>query len=306
MPEDGQDADGSPIMRLGSYNIQFGRGKDGRFDLDRIVAELGELDLIALQEVETYAARSGDVHQPHEIAARLPQMHWVYGPGIDVDASRIVDGRPVHRRRQFGNMILSRWPILSSISHTLPKVALDGIFHLQRILLETVIDTPQGPLRFCTTHLDHVAPGIRLPQVAMMRDILCRGAERGASWGGMRGDTGWFDRPEPPQPVRAIVMGDMNFTPGGPEYDLLLGDRSQWHGRTTRATGLVDAWLQSGHDEAAGDTLPRDGRPAFRIDHCFVTANLRHAVIDMRIDGAAQGSDHQPIFVDLDLSRLPS
>ena len=43
------------MMRLASYNIQYGKGKDDRFDLDRIVTELGEADLIALQEVETDA-----------------------------------------------------------------------------------------------------------------------------------------------------------------------------------------------------------------------------------------------------------
>ena len=89
-------------MKLASYNIQYGKGKDDRFDLDRIVSELGDPDLIALQEVETHTGRSGMVHQAHEIAARLPHMHWVYGPGIDFDASNIVDGKPVHRRRQFG------------------------------------------------------------------------------------------------------------------------------------------------------------------------------------------------------------
>ena len=88
------------MMRLASYNIQYGKGKDDRFDLDRIVTELGEADLIALQEVETYAVRSGDVHQAMELAARLPGMYWVYGPGIDLDASTLeVPGR----RRQFGN-----------------------------------------------------------------------------------------------------------------------------------------------------------------------------------------------------------
>lgn len=92
------------MIRLASYNIQYCKGKDGRFDLDRIVAELGDPDLIALQEVETFTARSGMVHQAREIAQRLPHMHWVYGPGIDLDAGTVENGLAVHRRRQFGNM----------------------------------------------------------------------------------------------------------------------------------------------------------------------------------------------------------
>ena len=288
------------MIQLASYNIQYGKGKDDRYDLDRIVAELGEQDLIALQEVECNAQRSCMVDQARGIAARLPDLHWVYGPGIDLDASDMVDGKPQHRRRQFGNMVLSRWPILSSINHTLPKIALHGIFHLQRTLIETVIDAPGGPLRFCSVHLDHVSTDTRMAQVDYMVDILLRGHERGASAGGMAAGSEWWDRPLPPQPMTAIVMGDMNFQPDGPEYTRITGDRSQMHGRTTRAHGLADAWTLTGHDEMAGDTIPRDGCAARRIDHCFVTTDLVAAVTRMEIGEQAQGSDHQPIFVTLD------
>lgn len=284
------------MMELASYNIQFGRGKDDRFDLDRIVAELGDRDLIALQEVETYAARSGMVHQAEEIAARLPHMHWVYGPGIDLDAS--APDAP-GRRRQFGNMVLSRWPILSSINHTLPKIALHGIFHLQRTLVECVIDAPTGPLRFCSVHLDHVSTDTRRGQVDYMLDLLLRGHERGASAGGPMADDTWFDRPMPPQPVSAIVMGDMNFCPQDPEYTRVLGDVSRRHGRTIRACGLADAWTLAGHDELEGDTIPRQGQAPRRIDHCFVTSDLADRVASMHIGNDAVGSDHQPIFVTL-------
>ena len=283
-------------MQLASYNIQYGKGKDGQFDLDRIVAELGEQDLIALQEVETHVARSGHVHQAEEIAARLQGMHWVFGPGIDLDAA--TDSAP-GRRRQFGNMVLSRWPILSSINHTLPKIALHGIFHLQRTLVETVIDAPKGPLRFCSVHLDHVSTDTRMPQVAYMKEVMLRGHERGASAGGAMNDPTWFDRPLPPQPRPAIVMGDMNFEPASPEYTALLGDVSPYHGRTLRAHGLADAWVLAGHHEADGDTLPRDGRLPKRIDHCFVTTDLADKIATMHIDNDATGSDHQPIFVTL-------
>lgn len=288
-------------MELASYNIQYGKGKDGRFDIDRIVAELGGPDLIALQEVETYTQRSGMVHQAEEIAARLPDFHWVYGPGIDLDASGMVDGKLMNRRRQFGNMVLSRWPILSMINHTLPKIALRNTFHLQRTLVECVIDAPAGPFRFCSVHLDHVSTDTRRDQVDYMCDLLLRGHERGASAGGMVKGPDWNDRPMPPQPMTAIIMGDMNFEPNGPEYTRVVGDLSQMHGRTTRAHGLADAWTLAGHDEGEGDTIPREGRGPRRIDHCFVTTDLADRVQSMEIGEDAQGSDHQPIFVTLDL-----
>lgn len=92
----------------------------------------------------------------------------------------------------------------------------------------------------------------------------------------------------------------MNFAPGGPEYTALLGDVSGFHGRTLRAHGLADAWTLAGHEEAAGDTIPREGRAPRRIDHCFVTTDLADRVTAMDIGVEAVGSDHQPIFVVLE------
>ena len=288
-------------MKLASYNIQYGKGKDDKFDTARIVNELGDPDLIALQEVENFAMRGGMVDQAQVIAGLMPHMHWVFGAGIDLDASEVVEGKPAHRRRQFGNMVLSRWPIMSSINHTLPKIALGGIFHLQRTLVETVINAPGGPIRFCSTHLDHVSTDTRKPQVEYMMDIMLRGHERGASAGGAVNAEDWLDRPLPPQPMTAIIMGDMNFTPDSPEYTRVIGDISGGHGRTIRAHGLADAWTLAGHEENEGDTIPRGGRPPRRIDHCFVTTDLVDKVTGMHIGEDAQGSDHQPIFVRLDL-----
>jgi endonuclease/exonuclease/phosphatase family metal-dependent hydrolase len=86
-------------MRLVSYNIQYGKGRDGRFDLRRIANAIREADVIALQEVERYWIRSGIVDQPAELAGLLPDHHWVYGPGLDIDASgRGRAGRLLHRR----------------------------------------------------------------------------------------------------------------------------------------------------------------------------------------------------------------
>ncbi len=39
-------------MKLVSYNIQYTKGRDGRFDTARIVESLQGADIIALQEVE--------------------------------------------------------------------------------------------------------------------------------------------------------------------------------------------------------------------------------------------------------------
>ena len=287
-------------LRLASYNIQYGKGKDGRYDLSRIVGDLGDRDIIALQEVETNFTRSGLVDQPATIADLLPHMYWVFGPGINIDASVVQQGRVVQRRRQYGNMVLSRWPILSSVTHPLPKIALTGIFHQQRCLVETVIATQDGPLRFMSVHLDHVSPDTRLPQVEMMMELALNGRQRGGNWGGNQTGDAFTEGP-PPMPEDVVIMGDMNFACDGPEYARILGDMSPWYGRTYRAGGLVDAWTCAGHAEGDGDTCPHDDGDVGqrRIDHCFVSARLGPMVSAMSIGSEAQGSDHNPIFCDL-------
>ena len=37
------------------------------------------------------------------------------------------------------------------------------------------------------------------------------------------------------------------------------------------------------------------------LDYCFVTANLADRVRSIHIDGAADASDHQPVWIDMDL-----
>ena len=86
-------------MKFTTYNIQFGRGLDGKYDLDRIAKEVEDADIIALQEVERFMPRSGDIDQVAELASLLPGYHWVYGGGVDLDGDFVQsDGTVVHRR----------------------------------------------------------------------------------------------------------------------------------------------------------------------------------------------------------------
>ncbi len=135
-------------MKFVTYNIQYGLGRDGRYDLERTARVVERADIIALQEVERLWKRSGTVDQVAELSERLPDYHWVYAPGLDMDASyRDEDGRLISRRRQFGTMVMSRTPILSSRSFPLPKYGTLKQHSIQQALLEGVIDTPAGPIR---------------------------------------------------------------------------------------------------------------------------------------------------------------
>jgi len=275
-----------------SYNIQWGTGKDGRVDLARIAGEIGAADVIALQEVDRFWTRSRMTDQAAEFAALFPEHHWVYGPGMDMDASiRGDDGRLVTRRRQFGNMVLSRAPILAARNHLLPKMALAEKLSLQRAAQEAVIEAPSGPLRVYSVHLNHSSAEERLIQIARLRAIVAGAPGEGGAWSGQDYRPVWEeDGPQPPMPARAILMGDFNLTPDSPEHAAFCDG----------AHGLVDSWRALGHEEGPGWTCHED-KGGWRIDYAFVTADLEDRLRAMSVDHAAQGSDHQPIRVEIGL-----
>jgi endonuclease/exonuclease/phosphatase family metal-dependent hydrolase len=288
-------------VKLVTYNIQYGLGKDNRYDLARIAREIEDADVIALQEVERYWQRSGCTDAPAVIASQLPEHHWVYGPNLDMDASfRDTNGRLINRRRQFGTMILSRLPIVSSRNHLLPKYATLTQHSIQQGVLEAVVVTPSaGPLRVYSVHLNHLSPAIRAPQVEALLAIHARAPSEGGAWCGGHPDpdAGWTEGEMPPMPVDAILMGDFNFDWDAPEYDWIVGPTTPRFGRLNRLTGFVDAWVAAGHREDEGATIPA-GR---RIDYCFASAALAGRIRSCRIDAAAGGSDHQPLWVEMDL-----
>ncbi len=73
-------------MKFVSYNIQYGFGSDGRYDLERAAQVVADADIIALQEVERFWQRSNEDDQPEILGRLLPDHYWVYGPAFDMDA----------------------------------------------------------------------------------------------------------------------------------------------------------------------------------------------------------------------------
>src|ERR1700704_4029824 len=121
------------IVKLASYNIQYGFGLDGRYDLERIVASIANADIIALQEVTRGSPRNGHVDMVAAIEALLPDHFPAYGPACALHQDPIVrDGRQVSRRFQFGNMVLSRWPILAARTLLLPRSRTLSKLNMQR------------------------------------------------------------------------------------------------------------------------------------------------------------------------------
>lgn len=286
-------------MKVISYNIQFGRGLDGVVDLVRTCEAVRGADIICLQEVEQFWQRSGNADQPAEIAGLLPTYHCVYGSSFDVDASlRSAHGAVINRRRRHGNLVLSRWPILSSRCFNLPKTDYAKRFNMQMGFVECVIATEPEPMRVYNYHAGYLDADERIEQVSYFASVFARSPEEGGAWSGKldidRDD--WSNRRAfPPMPRSAVVCGDFNAAPDTAEYRLLL-----------ESTGLLDCWSLTDVDHRCSSTLRKeiseDIRVAGKVDHILLTPNLAGGLREAGIDQVADGSDHRPVWIGLELA----
>jgi endonuclease/exonuclease/phosphatase family metal-dependent hydrolase len=286
-------------MKLVTYNIQYTKGRDDRFDLPRVVASLRGADVVGLQEVDRFWRRTGLQDQAAAIAERMPGFHWVFAAGYDVAPSLPdLDNATAAergRRRQHGNMLLSRWPILSSRILRLPRGA-PRVWSQDRVMIEAVINAAGGPLRVYVTHMCHISSETRVPQAQAIRDWLRVLPTEGACWSGdhPEGDY-WTDGdPAPPYPEAAVLMGDLNFEADGPEYRLLAGGDDAPLRDTLRC-------LDRDPLDPVEHTFKglRPPHPVKRIDHVLVTPDLAGRVRAVRVDQQAEGSDHYPVWVEL-------
>ena len=106
-------------MHLITWNIQWCRGVDGVVDplrILRVAREMGDFDVLCLQEVaRNYPSLPGSTGEDQFaiLEQASPGFSAVEGVATDVlgDAGS---------RRQFGNLILTRLPVLQVFRHLLP------------------------------------------------------------------------------------------------------------------------------------------------------------------------------------------
>lgn len=136
-------------MKLVTYNIHYGVGLDGRYDVGRIADAVLGADVIALQEVSRANPKNGGRDMVAELGEALPDYFAVYGSNFEADAgSRLENGRAITTTFQLGNMVLSRMPIHLSRNLLLPRSRSFEAMNFERGALEALIETPLGPIRF--------------------------------------------------------------------------------------------------------------------------------------------------------------
>lgn len=280
-------------MRVVSWNIHWGCGKDGRIRIHAIIDVLRKLnaDVICLQEVASNHPElegSATADQFRQIAGAFGGYHSVHAPTSEIYKNNLP--------RLFGNLLLSKFRITQVHRHLLPwPPDPDSPPGMPRGMIETVIDAPSGKVRVLTTHLEYYSLAQRMTQVRQIRYLHWEACERARIF-----------QPDPDldapfqlgfRPGSAIYCGDFNFTPDSPEYRELIAPEEGI------ALPLVDAWSATHPGQARAPTAGLHGfewpaKPEC-YDYFFVTEDLVHRVATVDVLSESAASDHQPIVLDI-------
>jgi endonuclease/exonuclease/phosphatase family metal-dependent hydrolase len=263
-------------LKLVTLNIWNRQGPwPERVKLIRKGLEELQPDVVGLQEVLRHEAEPR--HQAQEVADGLG-YHAAYGPAWHIGGGL-----------DFGNAILSRWPILEGESFPLPNDPGEE----SRALLYTKVESPWGALPVFCTHL-----AWKFHQGALRERQVAAIAERVhelAPAGGL-----------PP-----ILMGDFNAEPDSDEIRFLRGLGSL----RGRSVYFADCFALAG--EGAGHTFARSNvfaeplhEPDRRIDYIFVRGpdrKLRGEPLAARVcfqipDGGVFPTDHYGVYAEISVS----
>ena len=273
-----------------TYNAQYCTGLDGETSVDRIAGEVRHCDIIGLQEIDRCWKRTGMEDQVKRLSELFQDRYVFFGPAIDLDASIRLQDKIENRRRQFGNMIISRWPIEQARVHMLPKQNFIDRLCLQRSAIDAVIKTPEKRIRLLCTHLSHSSDNERLEQVIALKKIINIGRVQGGAMTGPENDLWELSDLAQDIPQDTLILGDFNMTADSEEYEIMIGTAETNQGFVNR---FVDLWTLH-HGEKTGLTF--FAKSPKRVDYIFASDGFANALQEMRVMEEASGSDHKPVM----------
>lgn len=152
-PAPGSDTVHAPAeLKLVSFNLEFGRQVEQAIALLTSEPDLEDADVILLQEVDDSATR--------RIADALG-LAYVYYPAV----------RSLRTTRDFGNAVLTRWPIVDDEKLILPHRALFS--RMQRTATAVTLQIGSAEVRVYSAHLGtllEVGPEARRNQLRTILD----------------------------------------------------------------------------------------------------------------------------------------
>ena len=119
-------------------------------------------DIIGMQEIDRFWARSSYLDEPAVLSEALGMNHYCYAPNLD-HAPDTHSNVP----HQYGTVILSKFPILECTNTLLPRTGNNE----QRGLTLALINVRGVPLQFYNTHL-HTTSADRLLQTAVIANVV--------------------------------------------------------------------------------------------------------------------------------------
>ncbi len=279
-------------MNLITWNIQSCRGCDGRVDAKRIVdvcRGMADFDVLCFQEVaRNYPDLPGSSGEDQFalLGGLLPGFTAARGIAVDVlDAAG--------RRRQFGNLILARYPVIQIFRQLLPWPADAAVPSMQRVAVEVVIKAPFGPVRVTTTHLEYYSEMQRRQQVNRLRELHAEACEHRRDRNHVQKEGGPFQTM--PRPASAILTADFNFRADDPLHARITSPYSDG------TPAYRDAWRvrhgERPHDHTLGVHDHEQWPQAFACDFIFVTEDIAGRVEEVSVNLDTDASDHQPVLL---------
>lgn len=238
-------------LRIMSFNIK--NGEIAGHDMGKLTAPLlpSNPDILALQEVDDGTQRSGGLKEAEAIAKAMKMPYSYFGKNFDFDGGA------------YGLAIVSKLPLSNTHVIRLDDHKTRGNGVEPRIAVAADIVFGNKTITVVSMHASLVVEERAENAARVLKDL---GAKAG----------------------NAIVMGDMNETPG------------QAIGDAMTTAGFVDAFHEK-HPTSTGFTIPATPVPLRRIDFLFKGKSYGptvHAWVP-----AVTTSDHRPVAAVVTLPK---
>ena len=273
-----QAGDPGVPLRVMTYNIKHGQTnaacvqpqvepgtppqRDCNLDLDASAAVIRahRPDIVGVQEVDRFWARSAYVDEPVVLAERTGLPHQCYAANLEHGPDAHAD-----RPHQYGTLVLSRFPIVECRNTLLPR---EGQAE-QRGLTLAVVDAGGVRLRFYNTHL-HITAADRLKQTPRILEVFEEGSGP------------------------AILVGDFNARPAAEEMRAVRARFTDaWTAGSVGAGATVNP---QGLTSPATPAAP----PRSRIDYVFVTSDITVKAVAVPVDESTRfAADHYPVVAEV-------
>ncbi|MFT4414204.1 endonuclease/exonuclease/phosphatase family protein [Fredinandcohnia humi] len=133
-------------IKVMTFNIHHGKGNDRQMDLSRIaeVIEKSNVDIIGLNEVDKHFSKRSQYKDQINWLAKKLNMEHAFSPSLSLKSKNST------HVRQYGNSLLSRYPIVNEKSHLFNFIpgTIEG-----RSLLDATIQIKNQFVQIFVTHL---------------------------------------------------------------------------------------------------------------------------------------------------------